>query len=581
MNPPRHFLDLDQVSAGDLRQVLDRAVALKATRAADRLAPTKPLTGRTLAMIFDKPSTHTRVSFDVAMRQLGGEAIMLTGQEMQLGRGESLADTAKVLSRFVDAIVVRILSRDDLLEIAGNATVPVINGLTKASHPCQIMADVLTFEEQRGPIVGRTVAWTGDANNVLASWNPRGAAFRLSACHRHPGELAPPPALVHWARSNGADIILANDPLEAVRSADAVVTDCWVSMGDEDQTFRNALLAPYRVTEELMAHAHPDAIFMHCLPAHRGEEVTERRDGRSAFRRVRRSGKPSSCAKGHPVVVPRAHIVTDAPSRTVSDQGFDDTLLPFAVEPLDVRGRLVRLGPAIDTILKRHAYPAAVARLLGEAAALTCLLGAALDKAGRFQLQTRSDGLVDMLVVDFDAPDRLRAFARFDADRLAEAEREGHADTASLLGKGHLAFTIDTGPDAARYQGVVALDGDTLESAAHHYFRQSEQIPTLVRLAVGQTVDSGGTHWRAGGLIVQFLPDSPERRRQADLHPGNAPEGTPSPGDAIDDAWEEARALAGTAEDHELVDPMLSGERLLYRLFHERGVTVFGASVGA
>ena len=270
--------------------------------------------------------------------------------------------------------------------------------------------------------------------------------------------------------------------------------------------------------------------------------------------------------------------MTEVPSRVVSDQGFDDTLLPFAVEPLDVRGRLVRLGPAIDAILSRHAYPAPIARLLGEAAALTCLLGATLEKAGRFQLQTRSDGIADMLVVDFDAPDRLRAFARFNAEKLAAAEAQGRVDPATLLGKGHLAFTIDQGPEAARYQGVVALEDDTLESAAHRYFRQSEQIPTLVRLAVGETLGPEGSHWRAGGLIVQFLPDSPERQRRADLDPGGGPQGHVKSEEEIDDAWDEARALAGTVEDHELIDPTLSGERLLYRLFHERGVKVFGPS---
>lgn len=274
--------------------------------------------------------------------------------------------------------------------------------------------------------------------------------------------------------------------------------------------------------------------------------------------------------------------MTDAsdtgPSRVVSDRGDDDTLLPFAVEPLDVRGRLVRLGPSIHAILSRHDYPAPVARLLGEAAALTCLLGATLDKAGRFQLQTRSDGIVDMLVVDFDAPDRLRAFARFNAAKLTAAESAGRIDPVALLGNGHLAFTIDQGSDTSRYQGVVALENDTLEMAAHRYFRQSEQIPTLVRLAVGETLGPDGSHWRAGGLIVQFLPASPERQRRADLDPGDAPQGHVKSDEEIDDAWDEARALAGTVEDHELVDPTLSGERLLYRLFHERGVKVFGAS---
>ncbi|WP_297298781.1 Hsp33 family molecular chaperone [uncultured Methylovirgula sp.] len=260
----------------------------------------------------------------------------------------------------------------------------------------------------------------------------------------------------------------------------------------------------------------------------------------------------------------------DTPLRPVSDQVHDDMVLPFAVEPLDVRGRIVRLGPAVDEILTRHAYPPAVARLVGEAAALTVLLGAALKSEGRLQLQTRSDGVVDMIVVDFDAPDRVRAFARFDEARLAET-----APGAELLGRGHLALTIEQGSDVARYQGVVALDGQGLEEAAHQYFRQSEQIPTFVRLAVAESLTGAATNWRAGGLMLQFLPASVERQRRADLAPGDIPEGASVPEILEDDAWAEAKALAGTLEDHELVDPNLSSERLLYRLFHERGVRVF------
>ena len=259
-------------------------------------------------------------------------------------------------------------------------------------------------------------------------------------------------------------------------------------------------------------------------------------------------------------------------------EGRDDVVLPFAVAPLDLRGRLARLGPAIDRILVRHAYPAPVARLLGEAMALAILLGSALKREGtRFQLQTKSDGPVGMIVVDFDAPDRLRAFARFDHERLANLSAADETAPGALLGAGHLAFTVDQGGEAARYQGVVALDGQGLEAAAHEYFRQSEQIPTLVRLAVAQSVTSAGTQWRAGGLLAQFLPDSPERRRQADLHPGDAPAGIAAHVVEEDESWIEARALAATVEDHELVDPTLSSERLLYRLFHERGVAVFEA----
>ena len=259
-------------------------------------------------------------------------------------------------------------------------------------------------------------------------------------------------------------------------------------------------------------------------------------------------------------------------SRDVSDLGHDDLILPFAVPPLDVRGRLTRLGPSLDHIVTKHGYPEPVNRLVGEAVALCALLGSSLKIEGRFQLQTRTDGAVDMLVVDYDAPDRLRAFARFNAERLAAGQR---LTPAELLGKGHLALTIDQGPDTSRYQGVVPLDGQGLEAAADQYFRQSEQIPTFVRLAVAQNVTGDGTEWRAGGLLLQFLPQSEDRMRQADLHPGDAPAGVEVAERGDDDSWTEAKALAATLEDHELVDPTLSSERLLYRLFHERGVNVF------
>jgi molecular chaperone Hsp33 len=270
--------------------------------------------------------------------------------------------------------------------------------------------------------------------------------------------------------------------------------------------------------------------------------------------------------------------VTSKPaSRAVSDAEQDDVVVPFLVEPLSTRGRLVRLGPAIDAILKRHSYPAPIARIVGEAAALTVLLGSALKIEGSFQLQTKTDGALHMLIVDFDAPSNLRALARFDATKLAEATGPGRS--GDLLGAGHLAFTIDPGAGLSRYQGVIALDGQGLEAAAHQYFLRSEQIPTLVRLAVGEIVTPAGAHWRAGGLMAQFLPDSPERRRQADLDPGDAPPDAPRDDFAEDDHWTEAKSLAATTEDHELIDPTLSSERLLYRLFHERGVRVFEPGV--
>ncbi|HEX3179839.1 MAG TPA: ornithine carbamoyltransferase [Beijerinckiaceae bacterium] len=272
----RDFLDISETAASDLRRMLSESAAMKAARGANgRFAPEKPLSGKVLAMIFDKPSTRTRVSFDLAMRELGGETVVLTGGEMQLGRGETIADTARVLSRFVDAIMIRTLQHKDVIELARHATVPVINGLTKKSHPTQVMADVLTFEEHRGPIKGRRISWCGDGNNVLASWIHAAARLDFDLRIATPPELAPAPELITWAKSNKARISVTSDPFEAVEQADAIVTDCWVSMGDRDERRRHNLLAPYQVNGNLMAAARPDAIFMHCLPAHRGEEVTD------------------------------------------------------------------------------------------------------------------------------------------------------------------------------------------------------------------------------------------------------------------------------------------------------------------
>jgi ornithine carbamoyltransferase len=273
-NSLRHFLDLSELPTKELRTMLAAGVAMKAKRKA-QAKPDKPLDGKTLAMIFEKPSTRTRVSFDVGMRQLGGEAIMLTGAEMQLGRGETIADTARVLSRFVDIIMIRILNHDALLELAANATVPVINGLTRKSHPCQVMADVMTFEEHRGPIKGRTVAWSGDDNNVLASWAHAAERFQFNLRVATPPQLAPNKAMRDWIKETNAPITLGNDPEAAVKGADCVVTDTWFSMGDKDGEHRHNLLKPYQVNARLMSLANKDAIFMHCLPAHRGDEVTD------------------------------------------------------------------------------------------------------------------------------------------------------------------------------------------------------------------------------------------------------------------------------------------------------------------
>ena len=269
----RHFTDLSAMSGSDLRGILDDAAARKVRlKAGER---SKPLEGKVLAMIFDKPSTRTRISFDVGMRQLGGETIMLTGTEMQLGRSESIADTAKVLSRYVDAIMIRTTAHDRLLELTENATVPVINGLTDDTHPCQLMADILTFEEHRGPVAGKTFAWTGDGNNVLHSLLEASARFSFNVNMAVPEGSEPEQKYVDWAHANGGKVMLTRDAEEAVSGVDAIVTDCWVSMGQEHRARGHNVFLPYQVNAALMKHAKPDALFMHCLPAHRGEEVTD------------------------------------------------------------------------------------------------------------------------------------------------------------------------------------------------------------------------------------------------------------------------------------------------------------------
>jgi ornithine carbamoyltransferase len=274
MSDVRHFLDLTEIPAPTLRGMIDASRTMKERLKRGGGSTERPLAGKTLVMIFDKPSTRTRVSFDVAMRQLGGETIVLTGQEMQLGRGETIADTARVLSRYADAIVIRTLDHDMITELARYATVPVINALTRFSHPCQVMADVLTFEEHRGPIRGRTIAWTGDANNVLTSWMHAAERFAFRLKVATPAELAPKKPLVDWIKASRASIVIGQEAEAAAKGADCIVTDTWVSMGDKDGKRRHNLLQPYQVNALLMSKAKPDAIFMHCLPAHRGDEVT-------------------------------------------------------------------------------------------------------------------------------------------------------------------------------------------------------------------------------------------------------------------------------------------------------------------
>ncbi|MDP4822731.1 MAG: ornithine carbamoyltransferase [Aestuariivirgaceae bacterium] len=277
MSAPRHFLDLSDFSSADLASILANAAAMKQARLGKprgMVEPGRPLDGRLLAMIFERPSTRTRVSFDAAIRQMGGQPQVLSAGEMQLGRGETIADTAQVLSRYVDAIMIRCANHATLTELAKNATVPVINGLTDLSHPCQVMADLLTLQEKKGDLKGRTVAWSGDSCNVTTSWIHGAAKFGYHMRIASPIEMQPTADVRRWAHENGASLSLMESPEEAARGADCIVTDTWSSMNVTDSAARHRVLRPYQVTSKLMELAKQDAIFMHCLPAHRGEEVT-------------------------------------------------------------------------------------------------------------------------------------------------------------------------------------------------------------------------------------------------------------------------------------------------------------------
>ena len=271
----RHFIDIDDYDSDTLRFILDSAKNLKKSFKSPAASRPRLAEGAVLAMLFEKTSTRTRVSFDVAMRQLGGETIVLNHSDMQLGRGETIADTARVLSRYVDIIMMRAMSHETLIELAQYATVPVVNGLSDRSHPCQILADVLTLEEKKGPVEPLLVTWVGDGNNVAASWIHAAVRFGFTLHLATPKELQPPIDLINWAQSEGGKLVLFEDPREAAEGANCVVTDVWVSMGQEKTAERIDLLKPYQVNARVMERAAKDAIFMHCLPAHRGREVTE------------------------------------------------------------------------------------------------------------------------------------------------------------------------------------------------------------------------------------------------------------------------------------------------------------------
>ena len=270
MSDLRHFLDIDQFDGATLRHILETAARFKRGE-----GEAKPLADKTLISIFEKPSTRTRVSFQVGMQQFGGNVVVLSQNDSQLGRGETIADTARVLSRYGDIMTIRTDDPQKLTDLAEYATVPVINALTDDSHPCQIMADIMTFEEHRGSIAGKTVAWVGDGNNMVTSWVHAAVRFGFTLRLACPEELSPSADLLTWAKSEGGNVTLGTSVNAAVDGAHLVTTDTWVSMGDKDADVRNKLLAPYQVNEALMDTAADDALFMHCLPAHRNEEVTD------------------------------------------------------------------------------------------------------------------------------------------------------------------------------------------------------------------------------------------------------------------------------------------------------------------
>jgi ornithine carbamoyltransferase len=273
-SPPRHFLDLNEIPSRELRRILDNSRAMKSRRGTSDAKSDQPLSGKKVAMVFEQPSLRTRISFEVGIHELGGDPLMITGKEIELGEREAISDQARVLSRYVDCIMIRSLKHELVVELARYASVPVINGLTKRSHPCQVMADIMTFEEHRGDIRGKTLAWSGDSNNVLASLIHAAERFDFRLNVATPPELKPSDDLMDWVRQSKANVHVMTDPHEAVENAHCIISDAWVSMGDKDEGRRHNLLKPYQVNERLMAAARKDALFMHCLPAHRGEEVT-------------------------------------------------------------------------------------------------------------------------------------------------------------------------------------------------------------------------------------------------------------------------------------------------------------------
>ena len=519
------------------------------------------------------------------MRQLGGDTIFLGTADSQLGRGETVADTARVLSRYVDAIMIRTNQPQKLDELARYATVPVINGLTDASHPCQIMADVMTLQEKKGPLAGRVVAWSGDGNNVAASWVHAAVRFGFGLRLASPPELGPPPRLLDWARREGGQVSVTSDPYEAVAGADCVVTDTWVSMGAqaERQSPQPACPIPGRRTADGARQARRHLHALLAGPSRRGGHGRGRR--RPAIGRVGRGREPAARAKGHPrlvsglscdvpVAIGFRSPLSAAPGRPHTSASPsaapDDLVQPFQLDPFALRGRLVRLGPTVDRILSQHDYPEPVATMLGEAITLAVLLAGALKYDGVFTLQTKGDGPVRLLVADVKTDGAVRGYAQYDAAKLGvvlaagSAEARRPASVPRLLGTGYIAFTVDQGDDTDRYQGIVEITGATLAECAQHYFRQSEQLQAGIKLAVADGPDRDRS--RGPGALA---------RRRADAAAGAAGGRHGAIADDVEDAWRRVMVLMSSATAGELVAPDLPPRRLLCRLFHEDGVRVY------
>ena len=479
-------------------------------------------------MVFQKNSTRTWFSFDAAIRQLGGASIISTDADMQLGRGETIEDTARVLSRMVDAIMIRANRHEDVEALADAASVPVINGLSDAGHPCQILADLMTFEEHRGSLDGRTLAWIGDGNNVCASFIQAAPKFGFKLNIACPEAYAPDRLDLARAAEQQGRIEVTDDPRKAaVAGADLVIADTWVSMGDTDAEARLAALEPYQVDAPLMALAAPNALFMHCLPAHRGEEVTADVIDGPQLGGLGRSRKPHPRPEVDPGLVLRGDLssgrrrqrgdvaagslgLSRAISRLVPHEPSPSTIWPPRSRSSSSPCAAVSSGwaPAIDEILTRHDYPAPVANLLGETCALAALVGASLKFEGRLIVQAQGDGPVSYVVADYDTEGALRGYCRYDAERLAEAARRRRPEAArrqGAAGRGRLHHDHRPGRRHRALSGRHADRGRDAGALRRALFRP-----------VGADADPGAAGGRPGRR--RRRPEVARRRHHAAEH---------------------------------------------------------------